>query len=96
MQRSHPQKLAIVLDQIIDSANMRSRMAERRAIALWPAVVGEALAMRAIAIEAKNGALLIRCDKPVIRQEIMLGRKPILDKLNELAGAIVLRDIIFV
>lgn len=96
MKRTHPVSLASVLDTIVEKEEMRGRMSERRAVALWPKVVGSVLATKATAIEASKGTLMLRCDVPVLRQEIMLNRTAILKNINDLCGDRVLSDIRFV
>lgn len=96
MKRTHPVSLASVLDTIIDSPHMRTRMAERRAVSLWPVVVGAGMAARAVAVEAERGMLRLRCDSPVLRQEIMMGREALIRNLNSMAGREVIKDIVFV
>lgn len=96
MKRTEPQKLASVLDFIVDSQQMRQRMNERRAVAMWPKVVGGAMAASATAIDAVNGILKLRCHNPILRQEIMLSREALIRNLNKLVHADVIKDIKFV
>ena len=96
MKRTHPVSLASVLDTIVESSHMRVRMAERKAVALWPGVVGTAMAARATAIEAERGSLKLRCDSPILRQEIMMGREALIRNLNSMAGREVIKDIVFI
>lgn len=96
MRRTHPVALASVLDAIVDSQKMRGRMDERRAVQLWPKVVGERMAAVAVAIDAAGGRLKLRCYNPVLRQEIMLSREALIQNLNAMAGTEVIKDITFV
>ena len=96
MKRTEPQRLSAVLDRIIEVQDMSPRMAERRAVALWKDVVGEVLANHAEAVEASHRVLTLRCDIPVVRQEVMIHSGALIQRLNTLCGREVIDKIRFI
>lgn len=96
MKRTHPVNLATVLDNIVESQQMSLRLAERRAVAAWSEAVGGTIAQRATAVDAINGVLMIKCNQPVMRQEIMMASSSLLNHLNRACGKEILKSIRFV
>lgn len=96
MKRTHPVPLASVLDDIMDSRRLRSRLTQRQAVALWPDVAGQAVAQRAQVIDIYRGTLRIRCHIPVLRQEILINSGALIARINDRCGAEVIKHIRFV
>lgn len=96
MKRTHPVSLASVLDGIMDSRCLRSRLTQRRAVSLWSQVAGQAVAERASAVDIDRGTLQIRCTIPALRQEILISSGVLIARINELCGAEVVTHIRFV
>lgn len=96
MKRTHPVTLASVLDGIMDSRRLRSRLTQRQAVALWPQIAGEAVARQAQALDIDRGTLHIHCDIPVLRQEILINSGTLIARINEQCGTEVIKHIRFV
>ncbi len=96
MKRNEPVSLREVLEEAISQAGMDGRLAERRAVAAWPAVVGEGLAQLTAAADVRAGRLTVVARDAALRQELTMMRSALVAALNKEAGAQVVTDIRFV
>lgn len=96
MKRTEPVSLREVLESAILQAGMDSRLAERRAVAAWPQVVGEGLAQLTAAADVSKGVLTVVARDAVLRHELTMMRSALVAALNKEAGADVVSDIRFV
>lgn len=71
------------------------RLAESRALEAWPEIVGGPLAARTRPLRIAGGRLLVVAPGSSLRQELVFHRAMILRRLNEFAGGVVAREIVF-
>jgi len=90
-----PRRVGEVLQRLIDGELAR-RLADARALALWPEVVGEAIAAVTVAEELAGGTLTVRVTHPVWRVELQAMETLIVDRLNERLEGRPLRRLRFV
>lgn len=96
MKRTEPVSLREVLESAISQAGMDVRLAERRAVAAWPRVVGEGLAQLSVAADVRAGVLTVVARDAALRQELTMMRSALVAALNKEAGAEVVSDMRFV
>lgn len=95
MQRVEPQSIGDVLRQAIQSEGMTGRLDEMKAIALWPAIVGEDLAANMSRPEVNKGRMTIYVRSAALRQEMNMSRSLLIKLINEQLGKPVISDIRF-
>lgn len=61
---------------------LKSRLAEARAVVLWPEAVGPQIAKHARAVRVWDRVLWLEIDHPAWRSEILFRKNQILDRLN--------------
>lgn len=74
---------------------LRRRFDETSLIAAWPEMMGSAVANRTKEMFIRDRKLFIRIESSVIKNEMVMIRSQILEKMNERAGSKVLDEIIF-
>jgi predicted nucleic acid-binding Zn ribbon protein len=94
MRRSKTISLAEALKDYVREMNMEDKLNEIGLINSWEETVGKAIASRTTEIYIRDKVLYVRLNSSVVRNELMMLRQALLEKLNEKAGKAVIRDII--
>jgi len=64
-------------------------------ILAWPEMMGKAVANRTKDIFIRDRKLFIRMESAVIKNELMMMRSNIIEKMNERAGTSIIDEILF-
>ena len=89
-----PLKKAI--EEAIDSVGIKSALNQEAAVDLWSVVVGEVVSSFSKAERVESGALIVKVESPVWRQELHMQKEEIIIKLNKKVGAKAIREIRFI
>ena len=89
------QPLKEVIDKFLKAYAWDGKMKEMDIVAAWPELMGVAVANRTKEIRIQNRKLYLTIDSSVMREELLLGKQIIIDRLNEYAGQEVVTDIWF-
>ena len=94
MRRSKTISLAEALDDYIKEMNLGGKLNEIGVINSWEEVVGKAISSRTTKIYFKDHKLYVHLNSSVVRNELLMLRETLKDKLNEKAGSEVVKDIV--
>ena len=94
MRRSKTITLAEALDDYIREMNLGDKLSETGLINSWEEVVGRAIGSRTKKIYIKDRVLYVHLSSSVVRNELLMLRKELMEKLNQKAGKSVIRDIV--
>lgn len=87
--------LRSILKEIMNENSMlKSKIAEKRVIRAWNEVLGEGVAMYTSNVYINRGVLIVYLNSSVLRAELMMNKKNLIDKLNEYAETKIIRDIL--
>jgi predicted nucleic acid-binding Zn ribbon protein len=89
------QPLKEIIDKFLKAYAWDGKMKEMDLVAAWPELMGIAVANRTKEIRIQNKKLYLTIDSSVMREELLLGKQIILNRLNEYAGQEVVTDIWF-
>lgn len=95
MRRSKTISLAEALQDYLREMNLDGRLKEIGIINSWEETVGKAISSRTSRIYIKDQILYIHLTSSVVKSELLMLRQELKDKLNEKAGSVVLKDIVF-
>lgn len=95
MRRSKTISLAEALDDYIREMNLGSKLSEVGVISSWEDIVGKAISSRTTKIYIRDSVLYVHLNSSVVRNELLMLRQALKDKLNEKAGSEVVKDIVF-
>ncbi len=95
MRRSKTITLAEALNDYIREMNLGGKLGEIGVINSWEDVVGKAISSRTTKIYIKDKVLYIHLNSSVVRNELLMLREELKNKLNEKAGSEVVTDIVF-
>ncbi len=94
MRRSKTITLAEALKDYIKEMNFEGKLNEAGLINSWEEVVGKAISSRTSRIFIKDKVLHVHLSSSVVRNELLMLRQALKEKLNEKAGTEVIRDIV--
>jgi hypothetical protein len=94
MRRSKTISLAEALGDYIKEMNLGEKLSEVGIINSWEEIVGKAISSRTTKIYIKEHILFVHLNSSVVRNELMMLREVLREKLNEKAGTEVIRDIV--
>lgn len=90
-----PKPLGGLIELVISRMGISHKIAQYRACALWPEVVGVDVARVTTVEGIEQGKLFVRVTTPTWRAELSFLKRRILDKVNKAVGEDILEDIIF-
>jgi hypothetical protein len=89
------QPLKEVIDKFLKAYAWDGKMKEMDVVAAWPQLMGIAVANRTKDIRIQNQKLYLTIDSSVMREELLLGKQIIIDRVNDYAGKVIVTDIWF-
>ena len=95
MRRSKTISLAEALRDYIREMNLEGKLREVNLINSWEEIVGKAISSLTSKVYIKDHILFVHLDSSVARNELMMLREELKDKLNQRAGSSVITDIVF-
>jgi hypothetical protein len=90
---ARPERLGDALSRALRGLNLTKRMHEGRAMALWPAVVGDVIASRTHPLFVNHGVLTVAVASSSWANELNLLKPRLMASLNEKVGRGVIQDL---
>jgi predicted nucleic acid-binding Zn ribbon protein len=94
MRRSKTISLAEAIRDYVREMNLDVKLREVGVINSWEEVVGKAISSRTSKIYIKDHVLFVHLNSSVVRNELLMLRQVLKEKLNEKAGSEVIKDIV--
>jgi predicted nucleic acid-binding Zn ribbon protein len=95
MRKTNDKSLKEAIDQMLQVYKIKKRFDETAVVAHWSQLVGRPVANRTKEIFMRDKKLFVRIESSVIKNELVLMRTQIIDKINEEAKSVVVEEIIF-
>jgi hypothetical protein len=93
--KSRLQSIGEILFSAFKGKDIAAKIEENSLIKLWPKAVGQQIFLQTQPDCLKNGTLFVKTTSSVWVQQLHFMKEEILQKLNELAGKIAVKDIRF-
>jgi len=94
MGRTNDKSLKDAIEQMLKVYKLKRKFDETSLVVAWPEMMGKAVANRTKDIFIRDRKLFIRIESAVIKNELVMMRSNIIDKMNERAGAQVIDEIV--
>jgi predicted nucleic acid-binding Zn ribbon protein len=94
MRRSKTISLAEAVNDYIKEMNLGRKLSEVTIINSWEEIVGKAISSRTTKIFIKDQVLYVHLNSSVVRNELLMLREVLKEKLNSKAGSEVIKDIV--
>jgi predicted nucleic acid-binding Zn ribbon protein len=95
MRRSKTISIAEAIRDYTKEMNLDGKLNEAGVINSWEEIVGKAISSRTSKMYIKDHVLFVHLNSSVVRNELLMLRQAILEKLNGKAGTEVIKDIVF-
>jgi predicted nucleic acid-binding Zn ribbon protein len=83
------------IGKLLNVYRLKGKFDETSVLAYWPELMGKAIANRTTQIYISQKKLFIRLESSVIKNDLMMVRTGIIQKINEHAGSEVITEIVF-
>ena len=95
MQKKQIENVGTVLYQFLRQEGLETPYNEYRLVQAWPEVVGKAIAAKTTECYIRSRVLYVRILSSVIRNELRLNRRALVQRMNTHVAAQVIDDIHF-
>lgn len=95
MRKANDKSLKEAIEQMLQVYKIKRRFDETSVIAHWPELVGKSVANRTKELFIHNKKMFLRIESSVIKNELMLMRTQIIEKINDEAKTVLVDEIIF-
>jgi hypothetical protein len=94
MRRSKTITLAEAVNDYIREMNLGDKLSEAGVINSWEDIVGKAISSRTTKIYIRDHVLYVHLNSSVVRNELMMLREALREKINLNAGTEVIKEIV--
>jgi len=95
MRKANDKSLKEAIEQMLQVYKIKRRFDETHIIAAWPQLVGTPVANRTKEIFIHDKKLFLRVESSVVKNELLMMRSQIINKVNEEAKSVIVEEIIF-
>jgi predicted nucleic acid-binding Zn ribbon protein len=95
MRRNKTQSLAEVMIDYIKEMNLGKKLKEVDILDSWDDIVGKAISSRTSKVFIKDSVLYVNLKSSIVRNELMMIKEALKEKINERSGEEVIKDIVF-
>jgi len=89
------ERIGKILEELFDSLGMQEAIAQGKVLSLWEKAVGEVVARHTWARNIKGGILVVEVEDSSWLQELLFMKEMIREKINQLVGTQVVKEIKF-
>ena len=95
MRKANDKSLKDAIEQMLNVYKIKRRFDETAIIAAWPQLVGQSVANRTKELFIHDKKLYLRIESSVIKNELMMVRSQIIEKINDEAKSVLIEEVIF-
>ena len=94
MRRSKTISLAEAIQDYIKEMNLGPKLKEISILSSWDEMVGKAISSRTDKVYIRDGILYVHLKSSIVRNELMMIREGLREKLNNQVGEEIIKEII--
>ena len=95
MERRKTVHISEIIQELLKKNNMKSRLDETTITQKWEEVVGKPMAKYTRKVYVNKGILYVEVISSVARNELVMNRSILIERLNSTTGNETIKDIIF-
>jgi predicted nucleic acid-binding Zn ribbon protein len=92
---SNDTTLGEAIQRLLQVYRLDAKLNEMNVLDQWEEMFGKAVAARTESLKIMNKVLYVKLNSSVMREELMFGKKVIILRINEKAGAEIITDVWF-
>ena len=93
MKRSKTESITNLLNEFLREQGLETPLNQHRLIEMWPEVMGNAINQQTNDLFIKNQTLYLKIKSAALKNDLMMNRAALVQRLNEAVGAYVITDI---
>ncbi|WP_312790955.1 DUF721 domain-containing protein [Sphingobacterium sp.] len=82
------------VERLLEAYKLRRKFDETSIAAVWPQLIGKAIANRTQQLYVRDKKLFVRVESAVIKNELALMRRQILGRVNEYVGHVIIEEVV--
>ena len=94
MRKSYTQPIENVIREYLKEMNIDQKLKEVGIVSQWEKLMGRTVAVRTSQIYIRNHILYIHVTSSVLKNELLMMRQAIIEKINEEAGERIVEQIV--
>ena len=94
MRKSNTQTIANVIKDYLKEAQIDGKLKEVQVVNSWEELVGKVIARRTNRIYIKNGKLYLHMNSSIVKNELLMHREGIIERINTNAGEEIVKEIV--
>jgi predicted nucleic acid-binding Zn ribbon protein len=94
MRKSNTQPIVNVIREYLKEMNIDQKLKEVGIVSQWEKLMGKTVAIRTSQIYIRNHILYIHVTSSVLKNELLMMRQAIIEKINEEAGERIVEQIV--
>jgi predicted nucleic acid-binding Zn ribbon protein len=94
VRRSKTISLGEAINDFIRETNIGGKLSEVSIVNSWEETVGRAISSRTTKIYIRDHVLYVHLSSSVVRNELMMLRQALMEKINQKAGTLVIKEIV--
>ncbi len=94
MRKSNTQPIEDVIREYLKEMNIDQKLKEVGIVSQWEKLMGKTVAVRTSQIYIRNHILYIHVTSSVLKNELLMMRQAIIEKINEEAGEKIVEQIV--
>ena len=95
MRRTNDKSLKEAIEQMLQVYKLRQKLDETTLVLAWPEMMGKTVANKTKEIFIRNKKLFVRIESAVVKNELVMIRSLIIEKMNERIGSSVVEEVVF-
>lgn len=95
MRKANDKSIKEAIEQMMQVYKIKRKFDETGIIAHWPDLVGKAVASRTKELFIHDKKLFLRIESSVIKNELMVIRDQIIERVNSEAKTVLIEEVIF-
>ena len=95
MKRIEAETVGEIITRLLKAENLEEKFDEQRVAALWPEIVGQGINRYTVNIYVRGAVLYVTISSAPLRNELMLNRSRLVDRINDFIGKRVIREVVF-
>ncbi|WP_454803421.1 DUF721 domain-containing protein [Mucilaginibacter phyllosphaerae] len=95
MRKANDKSLKEAIEQMLNVYKIKRRFDETAIVSAWPQLVGKSVANRTKELFIRDKKLFLRIESSVIKNELVMMRTQIIQKINDDAKTELVTDIVF-
>ncbi len=94
MRKSNTQTIASVIKDYLKEIQIEGKLKEVQVVNSWEELVGKVIARRTNRIYIKNGKLYLHMNSSIVKNELLMHREGIIERININAGEEIVKEIV--